>query len=29
MMRLNLSSVDIRNCKETTFIKEKAPQFGM
>ena len=29
MVRLNLSSGDIRTCKETTFIKEKNPQFGI
>ena len=27
MMRLNLSADGVRNCKETTFIKERNPQF--
>ena len=27
MVRLNLSSDDVRNCKETTFVKEKNPEF--
>ena len=29
MMRLNLSSDDIRNCKETMFANERNPQFGV
>ena len=30
MVRLNLGSDDVRNCKETTtFVKEKNPQFGV
>ena len=29
MVRLNLSSDDVRNCKEATFVKEKNPQFGI
>ena len=29
MMRLNLSSDDIRNCKETMFANERNPQFSV
>ena len=29
MLRLNLYSDDVRNCKETTFVKEGNPQFGV
>ena len=29
MVRLNVSSDDVRNCKETTFVKERNPQFGL
>ena len=30
MVRLNLLSPDdVRNCKETTFVKERNPQFGV
>ena len=29
MLRLNLSSDDVRNCKETTFVKERNRQFGI
>ena len=29
MVRLNLSSDDVRNCKELTFVKERNPQFGV
>ena len=30
MVKLNLSSDDVRNCKETTtFVKERNPQFGL
>ena len=27
MVRLSLSSDDVINCKETTFVKERVPQF--
>ena len=27
MVRLSLSSDDVINCKETTFVKERIPQF--
>ena len=29
MVTLYLSSDDVRNCKETTFVKEKNPQFDV
>ena len=29
MVRLNLSLGDVRNRKETTFVKERNPQFGI
>ena len=29
MVRLNLSSDDVRNCNETTFVKERNSQFGV
>ena len=29
MVRLNLGSDDVRNFKETTFVKERNPQFGV
>ena len=29
MVRLNLGLDDVRNCKETTFVKERNLQFGV
>ena len=29
MVRLNLSLDNVRNCKETTFLNERNPQFGL
>ena len=29
MVTLHLSSDDVRNCKETTFVKERNPQFDV
>ena len=29
IVRLNLYSNNVRNCKETMFVKERNPQFGI